>query len=217
MFSTIAPRYDRVNHVISFRSCHAWRKQAVDLLNLKPGDSALDLCSGTGDFLKPLRNAVGPFGTLLALDFALPMLQIGTKKDTKANFVAADALRAPCAPNSFEGITIGWGVRNVADIDALHREAFRLLKPGGRFVSLETAVPKNPFIGSISKIGLRILLPLIGWLAGSKEAYAYLGGSTERFANRENLKASMEQAGFTEVTYQDRMFGNICIHLGRKP
>jgi demethylmenaquinone methyltransferase/2-methoxy-6-polyprenyl-1,4-benzoquinol methylase len=218
MFSAIAPSYDRVNQIISLRGHRRWREQAVRALNLSPGAKALDLCCGTGDFVSPLRSAVGLDGVVIGMDFALPMLSLAVKKTkNEARYVAADSLRVPCGADQFDGITVGWGVRNVTDIDAFHREVVRLLKPGGRFVSVDTAVPENPVVRFASRLLFKTFVPLVGWLMGHLEAYRYLPESTERFSSRRGLKDSMERAGMVDVRFEDKMGGNICMHFGRKP
>jgi demethylmenaquinone methyltransferase/2-methoxy-6-polyprenyl-1,4-benzoquinol methylase len=108
-------------------------------------------------------------------------------------------------------VTVGWGIRNVPDIDLAHREIARVLKPGGRFVSLDMAIPKNPVVRGISQVVSSTLLPLLG---GDREAYRYLPESARRFKSREDLAQSMEQAGFKNVRYRDYAFGNVCMHWG---
>src|SRR5579862_9299450 len=152
MFSAIAPSYDRVNALVSLSEHQRWRIGAVHALQLNPGDSALDLCCGTGDFVKALRQAVGPTGTVVGLDFATPMLEIARKKEgAKGFYLSADALSIPCASNQFDSVTVGWGVRNVGDIDRFHREVVRVLKPGGRFVSIDMALPRNRMVRHVSR------------------------------------------------------------------
>lgn len=217
MFGEIAPTYDLCNSLMSFRLHHRWRAFAVRKLGLKPGDTALDVCCGTGDFFAPLRKAVGTNGRILGLDFSLPMLKIGEAKDTAALRGLADACRLPVRSSSVDGMTVGWGIRNVPDADLAHREAFRVLKPGAHFVSVDMAQPRGALLKAGSKFMTHRFLPLLGSLFGKREAYTYLPKSTEKFMDREALKASMEKAGFTDVGYQDRFFGNICVHWGTKP
>lgn len=217
MFGEIAPTYDLCNSLMSFRLHPKWRAAAVRILRLEPGDTVLDLCCGTGDFFPPLRKAVGENGRILGLDFSAPMLAIADKKDAHAQRGLADACCLPVRNNSVDGITVGWGIRNVPDIDLAHREAFRVLKSGRRFVSVDMAQPRGAFMRVMSKMTTHGLLPLLGTIFGKKEAYTYLPKSTEKFMERDALKASMEKAGFKEVGYRDMFFGNICIHWGTKP
>lgn len=217
LFAEIAPRYDLLNSIISLSRHRRWRALAVAKLQLKDGDSALDVCCGTGDFLKPLRRVVGPRGKVTGLDFCLPMLQKAREKSLDASLVQADACLLPVRSESVQAVTVGWGIRNVPDVDAAHREIIRVLKPGGRFVSLDMALPPNRFIRSVSGVISGKLLPLLGSLFGARKAYTYLPQSTQTFASREELKDSMSRAGLVEIGWRDLMLGNICMHWGKKP
>jgi demethylmenaquinone methyltransferase/2-methoxy-6-polyprenyl-1,4-benzoquinol methylase len=217
MFSQIAPRYDLANSVLSLLLHHRWRAQAVAMLELRPGDSAIDICCGTGDFLIPLRRAIGPKGRAFGVDFSLPMLERAAKKKPGEVVVLGDACQLPVCDAAFDGLTIGWGIRNVADIDAAHREIFRVLRPGGRFVSLDMARSRNRTVRAVSDVFLRIAVPWLGSLVGDRGAYRYLAESTRAFWSREQLAASMAAAGMVDVRTRDLMFGNVCIHYGRRP
>lgn len=218
MFAEIAPHYDRLNGVMSLSMHGRWRARAVRMLGLRPGDHVLDLCCGTGDFIAPLRRAVGSTGQVFGIDFCLPMLDLAQKKADRADVLAlGDATMIPCASDAFHAVTVGWGIRNVPDIDAAHREIFRVLRPGGSFVSLDMAMPRSAIIRATSRWMLGTMLPILGRLFGSSTAYQYLPKSTERFLSREGLLESMQQAGFIETNTVDLMLGNICIHYGRKP
>jgi len=216
MFAEIAPTYDAMNSVMSFRLHHRWRAAAVAKLELQPGDRALDVCCGTGDFLLPLRRAVGPSGFVAGTDFCLPMLAVVPRKVQYPAVALGDACRLPYASAAFDGVTVGWGIRNVPDIDAAHREIARVLRPGGRFVSLDMALPRNPLLRALSGFAFHTVVPLLGSLLGKTKAYTYLPKSTERFASREELAQSMRQAGFRDVGFRDFLFGNICLHWGTK-
>lgn len=217
MFAEIAPVYDRLNGVMSLSMHHRWRRFAVSKLALKPGDRALDVCSGTGDFLAPLIAAVGPSGAVVGVDFCAPMLELAKDKADPVRLSLGDAGRLPVQNASVNGVTVGWGMRNVPDIDAAHREMFRCLKPGGRFVSIDMARPTNGFIRWTSNLVCGRLLPWLGARFGAKKAYTYLPESTLRFASREELAESMRKAGFVEIGWKNLMMGNICVHWGAKP
>jgi demethylmenaquinone methyltransferase / 2-methoxy-6-polyprenyl-1,4-benzoquinol methylase len=189
-------------------------------LQLKEGQKVLDVCCGTGDFMMPLRKAVGRKGNVFGVDFCLPMLEGAKKKlgEGEQMLALGDACRLPVASNAFDGVSVGWGLRNVPDLNAALSEAHRVLKSGGRFVSLDMARPRNQFVRKTAEFALRRALPFLGKLLKlGDEAYAYLPESTLRFASRETLAAAMERAGFVDVAYRDLMFGNLCVHWGRKP
>ena len=217
MFAEIAPTYDLLNSLICLRLHYRWRAFAVRTLDLRPGAKALDVCCGTGDFMVPLSKAVGATGVVAGVDFCLPMLEIAHKKLGTNRLSLGDACSLPIASHTFEGVSVGWGIRNVPDIDTAHQELARVLKPGGRFVSLDMATPKNRAMAAISTWAFQTLVPKIGALFGKSKAYTYLPKSTERFWTREQLAASMERAGLVDVGHKDLMFGNICVHWGRKP
>ncbi len=216
MFADIAPSYDRLNALMSLALHRRWRARAVQLLRLQPGERALDVCCGTGDFLAPLQAAVGPTGFVAGLDFCAPML---AQAQTKGNapLSLGDACTLPIASESFDAVTVGWGIRNVPDIDAAHGEIARVLRPGGRFVSIDMARPANRWVRTVSELLFQTLVPRLGALFGKTQAYTYLPKSTERFSTREQLAASMERSGLVDVRTQDLFLGNLCIHYGQKP
>lgn len=216
MFAEIAPTYDLLNSVMSLRLHHRWRAYAVCKLELKSGDKALDVCCGTGDFMVPLQKAVGEKGKVSGIDFCLPMLQVARQK-SHPGIALGDACQLPIRGESFQGVSVGWGIRNVPDIDAAHRELFRVLKSGGRFVSLDMARPRNPLVRVPSEFMCNSLLPRLGAIFGKTKAYTYLPKSTQSFKSRQELRVSMEAAGFKQVGFKDLFFGNICVHWGQKP
>lgn len=216
MFAEIAPTYDLLNSVMSLRLHHRWRAYAVRKLELREGDNALDVCCGTGDFMVPLQRAVGDRGKVSGIDFCLPMLEVARQKH-HPSIALGDACQLPVQSNSFQGVSVGWGIRNVPDIDGAHRELFRVLKPSGRFVSLDMARPRNPLIRVPAEFITNSLLPRLGAIFGKTKAYTYLPKSTQSFKTRQELQSSMEAAGFTQVGFKDLFFGNICVHWGQKP
>lgn len=215
MFAELAPVYDRLNGIMTLRAHGRWRRIAVRMLELKPGASALDVCTGTGDFLKPLRDVVGSNGFVAGIDFCAPMLDRAA--DKPANGLSlGDACALPVRSDSVDAVTVGWGIRNVPDVDAAHAEIVRVLRPRGRFVSIDMAMPANPVIRAIYRALALTLLPALGSRFGLKRAYVYLPKSVERFKTREELALSMRKAGFIDVRWRDLLFGAICIHFGRK-
>lgn len=150
------------------------------------------------------------------LDFCLPMLERARKKRVPMSLLAGDACCLPLRSESFDAITIGWGLRNVSDLPAALAECHRVLSPRGRMVSLDTAVPRSGFLRSISGVACQRLAPILGSLVGKRQAYHYLPQSTLRFASREELAEAMKAAGFRNIRWRDMFFGNICIHYGEK-
>lgn len=217
LFGEIPDHYDRLNRIMSLNRDRSWRQFAVAQLNLKAGDTALDLCSGTGDFCPLLEEKVGEIGRVLGLDFSQPMLSKASAKFPKSQFALADALAIPLQTNEVNAVTVGWGIRNVADYDLAHREIFRVLKSGGVFASLDMALPENPITSTLSRAGLGLLLPLLGRLFGNRSAYKYLHQSTATFWSRQQLSDSMASAGFINIKTKNFMMGNICLHWGEKP
>ncbi|MCB0825813.1 MAG: bifunctional demethylmenaquinone methyltransferase/2-methoxy-6-polyprenyl-1,4-benzoquinol methylase UbiE [Armatimonadetes bacterium] len=216
MFADIAPTYDRVNTIVSTGQDEKWRRAAVEAINLQPGESVLDLCSGTGAFLPHIMAKVGEAGLVTGVDFCAPMLaEAKTKFGEKVSLQVGDATELPFQAESFDAMTVGWGLRNVPDLDRALSEAARVLKPGGRFVTVDMARPRG-LIGPISEWACGTIVPLVGRVFGKTEAYTYLPKSAQRFASREELTAKMEKAGFSDVQFKDFYFGNICMHWGVK-
>lgn len=216
MFGEIAESYDRLNRLFSFNLDRRWRQFAVQQIQLQPGESVLDMCCGTGDFLPILRRAVGPSGQILGMDFSLPMLRQSPGKEPQSSIALADACNIPLRAEAVDAVTVGWGIRNVPDMDKAHAEIFRVLRPGGRFVSVDMAIPENPLLKGVSTWAFRNLVPWVGAKLSQAEAYRYLPESTQRFASRKKIAESMERAGFSDVRWHNCFFGNICLHWGRK-
>lgn len=219
MFTAIAPRYDFLNHLLSLNVDKRWRRQAVARLNWerKPEGRYLDLCAGTLDLAATLGAQEGFTGEVIGADFVLPMLSLGRGKSARVRPVNADALELPFPDSSFDGATVGFGIRNVADLDAGLVEAARVLAPGARFVILEfTTPPTQPMRGAYF-FYFRRILPLIGRLVSRhSDAYDYLPESVLSFPEPEALAARMREHGFREVGYT-LLFGGICaIHAGTK-
>lgn len=145
------------------------------------------------------------------------MLEKAASKDALATLTLGDACSIPLTNNAVDAVSVGWGIRNVPDVDLAHREIFRVLKSGKRFVSIDCAEPRSSLIRGLTSMMRTPLLGFLGKLIGSKEAYQYLSESTARFKSREDLAASMRSAGFVDVQFKDLMFGNICVHWGTKP
>ncbi len=219
MFTRVAPRYDLLNHLLSFNRDRRWRARAVERLApvlRRPGVRMLDLCCGTGDLLLALQ-AECP-SPVLGCDFSRAMLTRARRKDPRVVLVEADALRLPLAAGSLDLITIAFGYRNLVDYRAGLEEMRRVLKPGGTLAILEFSRPPNPVWAALYGFYSRRVLPLLGDLiSGDRGAYRYLPASVRRFPSPEELAADMHHAGFTDVTFELMSGGIVALHLGRVP
>jgi len=220
MFAEIAPRYDFLNHVLSFYVDKRWRRFVVrkvaDCLK-RPGAVALDLCCGTAD----LSMELGSLAPTVGVDFCHPMLKLGIEKARRNSLpielIEGDALRVPFADSRFDVVTVAFGLRNVDGIEAGLHEILRLLKPGGRAAVLEFSHPHLPIFCSMFKFYFTRLLPRIGAaLSGSTFAYQYLPNSVQTFPDQESLAAMMRSVGFSNVEYYNLFGGVACLHLGDK-
>lgn len=221
MFSSIAPRYDLLNHLLSLNVDRAWRRRAVDLLNWErePAGTYLDNCAGTLDLSTELAGRAGFSGRVIGSDFTFAMLHGGLHKleSLEISPVCADALALPYPDASFDGATVGFGVRNLADLDAGLREMARVLRPGARLVILEFTTPHwQPFRGLYFFYFLRVL-PLVGRMVSKHgSAYSYLPESVLRFPEPAELAERMERAGFRGVGWKRLSGGIVALHHGER-
>jgi demethylmenaquinone methyltransferase/2-methoxy-6-polyprenyl-1,4-benzoquinol methylase len=219
MFTAIAPRYDFLNHLLSLNVDRSWRRAAVARLGweAKPDGTYLDLCAGTLDLAAELARRDGFQGRIVGADFVLPMLQRGRHKAERTAPVAADALQLPFPSARFDGAIVGFGVRNLADLDAGLHEAARVLKPGARFVILEFATPRFAPLRAVYLFYFRHILPAIGRLVSKhRDAYTYLPESVLAFPEPEALSQRLAAAGFSRVGFE-RLTGGICaVHYGTR-
>ncbi|HEY4099257.1 MAG TPA: ubiquinone/menaquinone biosynthesis methyltransferase [Gemmatimonadales bacterium] len=215
VFTAIAPRYDLLNHLLSLNADRRWRRAAVDELRWEdaPAGRYLDLCAGTLDLAADLGNRRGFAGEVIAADFVAAMLRRGIGKSSRVAPAAADALTLPFADATFAGATVGFGVRNLMDLDAGLREAARVLRPGARLVVLEFTTPRREPIRTLYLAYLRHILPRIGRLVSKhRSAYDWLPASVLPFPDPPALAARLEQAGFAPVTWRTRWAGIVAIH-----
>jgi len=220
MFAGVAPRYDLLNHLLSASLDVLWRKRATAILALPPGAEALDLCCGTGDQATALRQRGA---RVVAADFCVPMLAIARRKFARQGVprpraLAADALALPFASRSFRGATVSFGLRNVANLDAALRQLSSVLRPGGKLVVLEFAIPKRQPLRGLYLFYFLRLLPWIGRSISPRgSAYTYLPNSVLGFPQRQEFLDRMTAAGFTDVAWEDLSGGTVCIYQGRIP
>ncbi|HJS42779.1 MAG TPA: class I SAM-dependent methyltransferase [Gemmatimonadales bacterium] len=219
MFTAIAPRYDFLNHLLSLNVDRSWRRAAVARLGweAKPEGTYLDLCAGTLDLAAELAGRDGFRGRVVGADFVVPMLKRGRHKAPRTSPVAADALELPFPTARFDGALVGFGVRNLADLDAGLHEAARVLKPGARLVILEFATPRFAPLRAVYLFYFRRVLPAIGRLVSKhRDAYTYLPESVLGFPEPEALSQRLVAAGFSRVGFE-RLTGGICtVHHGTR-
>jgi demethylmenaquinone methyltransferase/2-methoxy-6-polyprenyl-1,4-benzoquinol methylase len=219
IFTAIAPTYDRLNRIISFRFDQRWRRYAVNRLGWEraPAGLYLDLCAGTLDFAATLARRPGFGGVVVGADFVLPMLMLGRRKAARVAPVAADAVELPFPDAVFDGAMVGWGVRNLVDLDAGLAEAARVLRPGGRVVILEMTLPPHPVLRRLYEFYFRRVLPWIGRrISKHTTAYTWLPESTYAFPPPPELARRHEQQGFRDVSYTSFMGGVCALHMGTR-
>ncbi|MBA3555094.1 MAG: ubiquinone/menaquinone biosynthesis methyltransferase [Gemmatimonadales bacterium] len=219
MFTAIAPTYDRLNRIISFRLDQRWRRHAVGRLGWEraPEGVYLDLCAGTMDFGTALARRSGFQGRIIGADFAPAMLRLGRGKSARLAPVSADALDLPFPRAAFDGAMVGWGVRNLMDLDAGLAEAARVLKPGARLVILEMTLPPGTMLRRVYQLYFRRVLPWIGRrISKHTTAYTWLPESTQAFPQPAELARRMEAQGFRDVRYRLFLGGVCALHEGTR-
>ncbi|TCT25579.1 2-octaprenyl-6-methoxy-1,4-benzoquinone methylase /demethylmenaquinone methyltransferase [Melghiribacillus thermohalophilus] len=223
VFEKIYNRYDVMNSIISFQRHKAWRKDVMKRMNVQNGARALDVCCGTGDWTISLANAAGKDGEVIGLDFSQNMLSVGEEKIKELNlsnvsFIHGDAMALPFQDNTFDYVTIGFGLRNVPDYMQVLREMTRVVKPGGKVVCLETSQPTIPVFRQLYYLYFKYIMPLFGKLfAKSYEEYAWLHESAKDFPDRMTLKNMFQEAGLTSVQVKSYTGGVAAMHMGTKP
>jgi demethylmenaquinone methyltransferase/2-methoxy-6-polyprenyl-1,4-benzoquinol methylase len=217
MFDGIAHRYDLMNTLMTLGRHQAVRRAAARLAQPPPNGVALDLATGTGDFAAALRE-VEPTCAVVGIDFALEMMRLGRAKyDPSVRFAAGDMQRLPLPDDTFDCSVNGFVLRNVGDVSAAFCEMLRVLKPGGRAVSLEITEPRTPVWRDLFALYFDHAMPRIGgWLSGKPEAYRYLPQSVHEFLAPEQVVELMGKIGFRNVSFHREMLGTMAVYLGFK-
>lgn len=231
MFARIAFRYDAMNRLMTAGQDVRWRREVIRRAGLQAGDRLLDLGAGTGDLAREAMRQ-RPACFVVAADFTIEMMQAGKRPSTAARdpsaplrfaqgtpllWCAADALHLPFADAAFDAIVSGFLLRNVVDIRSALREQYRVLRPGGRWVSLDTTPPRRSLLHPLIQFHLHRVIPTLGrLLTGHRDAYTYLPDSTEKFLTAEQLAEWLSEAGFQAIGFTRRMFGAIAIHWAKK-
>ena len=220
LFDEIAPVYDRMNSLMTLGRDAGWRRAAVAASAIGSADSVIDVACGTGKLAEALAERVGPFGRVLAVDFAPGMIAQARARHrdlVQLEFVVGDALALPAHDASFDAATIAFGLRNLADFGAGFRELARVVRPGGRVVCLELSVPRPRVWGRFYHGVFRRSAPLIGSLFSRGAAYRYLPSSLDGFPDPDELVRAMLLAGLTDVSYRRLGLGAVALHQGRVP
>ncbi|MCP4424845.1 MAG: ubiquinone/menaquinone biosynthesis methyltransferase [Chloroflexi bacterium] len=219
MFARIAGRYDLMNRLMTAGQDIRWRKYVIEKARLPENGRLLDIATGTGDIAyeglrqQPSIQAVGG-------DFTIEMMQAGKLYPERQaiQWTAADTLALPFPDNYFDAVTSGFLMRNVIDVPGAFAEQFRVTRPGGHVVVLESSPPKKNLLRPFILIHLNHVIPLLGKLiSGDSDAYRYLPDSTQQFKDPESVVDIMRRTGFTNINYRLFMFGAIAIHVGQKP
>jgi demethylmenaquinone methyltransferase/2-methoxy-6-polyprenyl-1,4-benzoquinol methylase len=224
-FNHVAPKYDIMNSVLSFGIHHAWKRTAIRMLDLKPGDQFLDVCGGTGDLavLSADRIKHGG-GHIFIYDINRAMMTTGRgRPENQQNhncihYIEGDAEQMACRENQFDAAIVGFGIRNLTHLEKGFQEMYRVLKPGGKVMCLEFSKPTNPLFRWLYDFYSFNIMPFAGSiLAGSRQSYACLSQTIRMFASPDELKEILEGIGFEAVSYKRLTNGIAVIHMGRKP
>ena len=223
VFHSVAAKYDVMNDLMSMGVHRLWKRFTIDCSGVRPGHKVLDLAGGTGDLTALFSRRVGPTGQVILADINESMLNVGKDKlrdlglVNNISYVQANAEALPFADNSFDIITIAFGLRNVTDKDAALRSMFRVLKPGGRLLVLEFSKPTEAWLSKVYDVYSFKLLPVMGKLvANDSESYQYLAESIRMHPDQETLKQMMVEAGFAQTSYHNLTGGIVALHRGYK-
>lgn len=222
VFEKIYKNYDQMNSVISFQRHKAWRKDTMKRMNVQKGTKALDVCCGTADWTLAMAEAVGETGEAVGLDFSQNMLKIGEEKVKNSPFsnitlLHGNAMELPFEDNSFDYVTIGFGLRNVPDYLQVLKEMQRVVKPGGKVVCLETSQPTMIGYRQMYLLYFKYIMPALGkMVAKSYDEYSWLQESARDFPGQKQLADMFREAGLTDIEVKSYTGGVAAMHLGYK-
>ena len=224
VFHSVAGKYDLMNDLMSGGVHRLWKRITIEMSGVRRGDTVLDIAGGTGDLTAKFSRIVGPEGTVILADINDSMLRVGRDRLTdlgivnNVKFSQADAQYLPFPDNSFDVITIAFGLRNVTDKDLALRSMLRVLKPGGRLLVLEFSSPVNPLLSKIYDTYSFSILPKLGKLfASDADSYQYLAESIRMHPGQETLQGMMDNAGFANTDFHNMTGGVVALHRGVKP
>ena len=222
-FNRVAPRYDFMNTLLSFGIQYVWKRQAIRMMALKPGDRILDVCGGTADLAIMAVGHTGPRGRVVVYDINWAMIQAGVPKlagkplARQIRFTQGDAEKIPFADQTFDAAMVGFGIRNVTHMQQGFSEMHRVLKPGGKFMCLEFSKPVNPMFRWLYDVYSFYVMPFLGQvLAGSAESYSCLPETIRLFHLPDEISKILEAIGFGDVRYRRMTNGIAVAHVGRK-
>lgn len=222
VFEKIYTNYDSMNSIISFQQHKAWRQDVMTRMQVAKGSRALDVCCGTGDWTLAIAEETGATGKIYGLDFSHNMLSVAKEKQVESDlkqieFIQGNAMELPFDDNSFDNVTIGFGLRNVPDYLTVLKEMYRVVKPGGKVVCLETSQPTLIGFRQLYYLYFRFIMPLFGRLiAKSYKEYAWLHESAKNFPDKKELQEMFFQAGFSHVRMKSYTGGVAAMHMGFK-
>jgi demethylmenaquinone methyltransferase/2-methoxy-6-polyprenyl-1,4-benzoquinol methylase len=224
VFHSVAGNYDLMNDLMSGGIHRLWKRVTIEMSGVRPGHSVLDIAGGTGDLAAKFSRIVGPEGTVVLADINDSMLKVGRDRlvdrgiTNNVRFSQADAQHLPFPDNTFDVITIAFGLRNVTDKDMALRSMLRVLKPGGKLLVLEFSKPPNALLSKIYDGYSFSILPKLGKLfANDADSYQYLAESIRMHPNQETLQGMMDNAGFENTDYHNMTGGIVALHRGVKP
>lgn len=221
-FNKIADKYDLMNTLMSLGMDHLWRKKVVQIVQAQEGMYFLDVCCGTGMLTRELSRNVTPKGKVIGLDFSENMLQQACQSSQESaynniEYLQGDAMSLPFEDNRFDGVTVGWGLRNLPSARQGIREMARVVKPGAMVVSIDMGKPSIPIIKDIYWVAFARIIPFMAKItAGKKEEYYYLYESARDFATPLELKEMFQASGLVNTGYQNLLGGAIAIVYGQK-
>jgi demethylmenaquinone methyltransferase/2-methoxy-6-polyprenyl-1,4-benzoquinol methylase len=215
MFDDVAGKYDLTNDVLSLGQDRLWRRAVLKAVAAQRGETVLDIAAGTGTSSEPFA-AAGV--NVVPADFSLGMLRVGNRRRSDLGFTAADAMRLPFADDSFDAVTMSFGLRNVASVDAALGEFLRVTKPGGRLVVCEFSQPVNATFRKVyTEYLMRSLPPIARKVSSNPESYVYLAESIQAWPDQRALAATVQRAGWGEVAWRNLTGGIVALHRATKP